>query len=281
LFEESSDHRKGIMPHLVGKSEIKWHFDIEGTGEALLFIHGWGVDKRIWRQQSKYFSQSFKVVSIDLPGHGKSSWLKVTLEDMVHDIKYLLDTNSIKEVSLLGSSLGGLLALKFYQVYPNTIKRMVLVGSMPKFSKSDDYPHGLDIERMKKLSMQLDTDYPSIINVFFRSLFTKQERQTRRFKWLQKFRRNIEFPMKDALHQYLDIMEKEDLRHVLKNIKVPIQFINGSEDEICTMKTIEVIKNLTPDSRFDIFEQCGHFPFLSKPHEFNELVEDFLKKTTL
>ena len=158
---------------------------------------------------------------------------------------------------------------------------MIFVGAMPKFSKSEDYPHGLDVNKMRKLGSQLQSDYPSIINVFFRSLFTRQERQTRRFKWLQKFRQTDEAPMKQALSEYLDILEKEDLREVLEKVHVPIQFINGREDEICTKDTVAFLKKLSPKSRFDFFEQCGHFPFLSKPHEFNQVMDDFLKESTL
>ena len=88
-------------------------------------------------------------------------------------------------------------------------------------------------------------------------------------------------PIKTALLEYLDIMEREDLRKVLKDIKIPIQFINGREDEICNKETVTFLQKLSPGSRFDFFEKCGHFPFLSKPYEFNLVLEEFLKESTL
>jgi len=165
------------MPHLKAHSGIEWHYDIEGEGEHLLFIHGWGVDKRIWRQQSKFFSQFYKVMTVDLPGHGKSSWKKVELDIIAKDLKFLLEKMHFDNVTIIGSSLGGLVALKFYELFPDDIRRMIFVGAMPKFSKTKDYPHGLDIEKMRKLGGQLESDYPLVINVFFRSLFTRHERQ--------------------------------------------------------------------------------------------------------
>lgn len=269
------------MPHIKTTSGIHWHYDVEGEGEHLLFLHGWGVDKRIWRQQAKFFAQYYRVMTIDLPGHGKSSWEKIPLQGMVMDLKAILATLHFKDVSVIGSSLGGLVALKLYEAFPDGIKRLIFVGSMPKFSKSSDYPHGLDVQKMRRLGSQLTSDYPSIVNIFFRSLFTKQERQTRRYKWLQKFRQYDETPMKQALVDYLDILEQEDLREVLKKVHIPIQFINGRDDEICTSQTVAFLRGVRPESRFDFFEQCGHFPFLSKPHEFNKVVEEFLKQTTL
>jgi pimeloyl-[acyl-carrier protein] methyl ester esterase len=269
------------MPHLKAKSGIEWHYDVAGEGEHLLFLHGWGVDQRIWRQQSKFFSQYYRIMTVDLPGHGQSSWKKVALETMVQDLNVLLKTEQFDQVTIIGSSIGGLIALKLYEKFPEEVRRMIFVGSMPKFSKSKDYPHGLDIGKMRALGEHLKTDYPSIVNIFFRSLFTRQERQTRRFKWIQKFRRDERMPMKQALLEYLDIMEREDLREVLQRVRVPVQFINGREDEICNKETVAFLKKLSPASRFDFFEQCGHFPFLSKPYEFNQVMEEFLKESTL
>ena len=57
-----------------------------------------------------------------------------------------------------------------------------------------------------------------------------------------------------------------------------MQFINGTGDEICDQETVAYLKRLVPHSRFDDFQGCGHFPFLSKSYEFNEVLEDFLKK---
>ena len=258
---------------------MEWHYEIEGEGEPLVFLHGWGVDKRIWRQQTKYFSGSYKVLSIDLPGHGKSAWLKLSLGALVEDFQAIFDYLKIKNVSIISSSMSGILALKLYEIAPERIKRLVFVGSLPKFSKSKDFPFGIDTAKIRKLGSQLETAYPSVVNIFFRSLFTREERETRRFKWMQKFRRFNDVPLKPALAEYLDIIENEDMREVLKGVVVPIQFLNGTHDEICNKEAVEMMKELVPKARFYFFEKCGHFPFLSKPYEFNEILEKFLKSS--
>ncbi|MBF0522779.1 MAG: alpha/beta fold hydrolase [Candidatus Omnitrophica bacterium] len=259
------------------KSGIEWNYCLEGEGHTLLFLHGWGVDQRIWRQQTKHFSDTYQVLSVDLPGHGESSWKKVPLKVMAEDLNGLLEYLQISNISLVGSSLGGLLGLKIYELAPQKIKRLVFVGSMPRFSKAADYPYGLDVEKIRKLDGQVQADYPDIVNVFFRSLFTKAERQTRRFRWLQRFRRTEGFPVKQALREYLEVLEHEDLRDVLKRVSVPTQFINGREDAICDSKTVDFLKSICPQARFEFFEGCGHFPFLSKPYEFNDMLEKFLQ----
>jgi len=267
------------MPNLKTNNDIDWYYEVFGEGETkLLFLHGWGVDRRIWRQQYKHFKNKYQVMIIDLPGHGNSSFHMVSLDDIAHDIREILVHAGFSKFVSIGSSLGGLVALKMYEIYPNTFEKMVFVGSMPKFAKSEDFPFGLDIENIRKLSAQVETHYPSIIDVFFRSLFTKEEKCSRRFKWLQKFRHaDHEHPQQAALEKYLDILEHEDLRHVIKEILLPMQFINGCGDEICTPESVAYIQKLVPHARYDNFELCGHFPFLTKPKEFNILLEDFLE----
>ena len=266
------------MPHLMTASGLNWHYEVEGEGDTIVFLHGWGVNGRIWRQQIKYFSDSYQVIYFDLPGHGESTWKKVPLEVMAHDLIEIFDKLGWDQVTIVGSSLGGMFSMKIFDLSPGKIKKMVFVGSMPKFSQSEDYPHGIEVARIRKLSGQLDSAYPSIVNVFFRSLFTKEERESRRFKWLQRFRQTDVSPMKPALVEYLDILEQEDLRDVLERINRPVQFINGAEDNICTKATVEYLRSIKPRARFDEFAQCGHFPFLSKPHEFNQILEEFLKE---
>ena len=267
------------MAIIKGPLGIEWHYEEAGKGEPLLFLHGWGVDYRVWRQQIKHFAARYRVFAVDLPGHGETTWVEASFEEMCSDLSKALVQIVPGKLTTVSSSLGGLFALKIYSGMPEKFERMVFTGSMPKFSKSADYPYGLDIDRMRKLSGQLESDYPAIVDVFFRSLFTKEERRTRRYKWLQKFRKFDEKPMKSALAKYLDVLEAVDLREELKAAQIPLQFINGDGDEICTSQCVALIKTLKPDARYDHFPHCGHFPFLSKPYEFNELLEDFLQTT--
>jgi len=265
------------MPDITTSRGLLWNYEVKGVGEPVLFLHGWGMDLRIWRQQLKHFSESYKVLAVDLPGHGRSGWQKVSLDDIAQDIVAILDEMKLKEVRFVGSSFGGLVALKVFSIAPDKFKKLTLIGTLPKFAGSDDFPFGWNEQLIREFGKHVEEDYPVVVDVFFRSLFTIRERESRRFKWLQIFRKNQGAPLKPALENYLEILEKEDLRHVLGEVKVPLQLINGKEDEICTADFVEYFKKQNSSARIDIFKECGHFPFLSKPYEFNQTLEDFLK----
>ena len=89
------------MPHLTTPAGVTWHYDVEGEGNNILFLHGWGASSRIWRQQTKYFSQSYRVCSIDLPGHGKSSWRPMTLDEMAEDIAGILKHAGFQQTTIV------------------------------------------------------------------------------------------------------------------------------------------------------------------------------------
>ena len=266
------------MPFLKTQSGTNWHYEAKGQGEPLVFLHGWSVDGRIWRQQMKYFSKTFTVYTFDLPGHGQSSWQEISLRAMALDLMDIFKTMQLKNIILIGSSLGGLLSIKLFELDSPRFKKMVLIGAAPKFVQSPDYPFGLEMPYLLKLVDMLESDYPSMVHIFFRSLFTPKERSSRRFKWIQKFRQVDDVPKKEALLHLLDILRAGDLRDVLKKISIPLQCINGTEDYICSLDTVNYLKQQKPQARFDFFEHCGHFPFLSKPYEFNAVLESFLKE---
>ena len=268
------------MPHFKGTSGIDWFFHSEGKGPHLLFIHGWSVDHRIWRQQMKHLSDDFTVISLDLPGHGQSGPAKnMTLDVVARDIRDILDHQQIKSLHIVGSSLGGNIALKLYESNPKLVKSLALIGTMPKFYACDDYPCGISLERKEKLLRQMFHSYPSVVHVFFRSLFTVQERQTRRYKWLQTFHQADLIPAKEVLIDYLMMMEEIDQRKLLSAVKCPLLFINGAGDEICDLKTVGYMKGILKRAHFESMPELGHFPFLSSPQEFNVILKTFLKQT--
>jgi len=74
-------------------------------------------------------------------------------------------------------------------------------------------------------------------------------------------------------------LEKEDLTEAFRRVGIPVQIMLGSHDPICGDKAEAFLRALMPEARFYIFQQCGHFPFLSQPHGFNRMLDHFLQNT--
>ena len=264
------------MPFLITNHHIKWHYEISGSGEAIIFIHGFVGSSQWWSAQKSFFETDYHVLSVDLPGHGQSSWGMVNLKDMATDLYQIINTLNLDRINIVASSFGGLVGLELYRLISERTSRISFVGSIPKFAKEPSYPAGLDIDRIRGLSQQLDGDYASIADIFFRSLFTMQEKQSAAFKKAKELRQNDVLPPREALKVFLDILEKTDLRDRLSSVICPVQFITGTDDYICPMPVMEWVAQHMPNARLDFIEGCGHLPFLTKAQQYNDLLENFL-----
>ncbi len=264
------------MPVMTTQRGLDWSYSVSGEGEAILFIHGFGVSSRLWADQVAHFKDAYKVVTVDLPGHGQSAWQSVELADMAADLNFILKEIGVEHVNIVASSFGGLVGLYFLKTDPWRVSRMSFVGALPKFARTPEYPAGLDIARIREMSRQFDGDYKAILDIFFRSLFSRQDRESERFKWIKQFHKSEVVPNREALKSFLDILEREDARDIIANINCRVQFINGTEDYIVPMSVMHWMEEMLPHANFDYLNGVGHFPFLTKPKEFNELLEGFL-----
>ncbi len=255
---------------------LAWHYDVIGTGDPLVFIHGFGGSGRWWFHQVEFLAKDFQVLTLDLPGHGQSGWEKVTLRDMAVDVRQILNSVGLSHVNVVASSFGGLVALDAYRLMPENIMRMSLVGSLPKLVRAPGYPAGLEVKDIQKLKEQCAKDSAGTLDIFFRSLFTAKERQNPHFQRLKSLRVQETIPQPETAAAFLDILEQADLRDRLASVICPLQFIAGSEDYICPRPALEWVAAHAHNARFDFIEGCGHLPFLTDVEEYNRLLEDFL-----
>jgi len=264
------------MPYFKSQRGVNWYYEIAGVGEPVVMIHGMGGSGRLWQHQKEFLETDFQVLTIDLPGHGQSSWMPLSLTETAQEIRQIITHLGLSQFSILASSMGGLIAFEIYRMMPHEVMRMSLVGSIPKFARSPHYPAGLDLLKIRTMSAQFDGDYGLILDIFFRSLFTTKERHSEGFKWVKEIRSQMPLPQREALKHCLDFLEKTDLRDRLASVICPLQFITGAEDYICPRAIMDWVAEHTYNARFDFIDGAGHLPFLVEVKEFNRLLEDFL-----
>jgi len=264
------------MPHFKSHRGLDWHYESLGNKDVIVLIHGLAASGNYWQAQKDLLHKDFQVITLDIPGHGKSGWMPLSLSEMALDIRQLLSGLGVSQFSLVASSMGGLVALELYRMIPQDIMRISLVGSIPKFARGPHYPAGLDIEKIRTLSTQFDGDYASILDIFFRSLFTMKERESERFRWVKELRQKEPLPRREALKHFLDLLEKTDLRDRIASMICPLQFITGTQDYICPREIMDWVASHTYNARFDFIEGSGHLPFLVEATEYNRLLDDFL-----
>ena len=113
------------------EGDFRLYYTEQGSGEALVLLHGNGEDGTYFSQQTAYFSQYFRVIAVDTRGHGKSPRgnAPFTLTQFAEDLKVFLDALNLRRVLLLGFSDGGNIALLFTLKYPQYVRKLILNGA--------------------------------------------------------------------------------------------------------------------------------------------------------
>src|SRR5262249_30224423 len=119
------------------------YIEINGTGPDLVLVHGWGLNLRVWDGVVEDLRDHFRMIAVDLPGHGRSAWSsgRTTPAEQT----WLLHTSLASvsnHYSLLGWSLGAQMALDLAGAMPGKVDRLVLVAGTPQFIESADWPYG-------------------------------------------------------------------------------------------------------------------------------------------
>jgi len=120
------------MPHNFDPNQ-NYHSFIDNKTEPLVFVHGVGLDQKMWDSQINSFSDH-SIITYDLLGHGKTPYNKeeVTLNDFSDQLEYLLKFLKIDKINLVGFSLGSLIALDFASKFQYKLKTLTLLGTTYK-----------------------------------------------------------------------------------------------------------------------------------------------------
>ena len=116
---------------LILHKNTKVNFSIQGSGTAIVLLHGFLETSTMWKYISKELSKKFKVICIDLLGHGatENHGYIHTMENQAEMVKAVLNYLNLKRYILIGHSMGGYVALAFSQLFPSNIKGLCLMNS--------------------------------------------------------------------------------------------------------------------------------------------------------
>ena len=120
---------------MIEIKNVNYHVTMDGEGEALLLLHGFTGDCRTWYPFIPLWKKDYKVISVDIIGHGKTDSPKeldkYAMKESVEHLKAIIDSLRIAPVHLLGYSMGGRLALAYCMEYPETVNKLILESASP------------------------------------------------------------------------------------------------------------------------------------------------------
>ena len=135
--------------------------DTGGDGPSLLLVHGIMVDHTVWRNQVASFGNDHRVVCMDLRGFGTSTARnpEITFEDHADDIAAVIDGLGLRDVTLVGWSMGGAIAQVMGPNPPDALRRIVMVDTTPQLLAGETFPHAIPPEAAQQLGALIVEDY--------------------------------------------------------------------------------------------------------------------------
>ena len=245
-----------------------------GEGPVLVLLHGFTESLEIWNAFSEELSKSFRIICVDLPGHGRTANFAAfhTMEFMAEIVHAVLSFCRIQQCVLLGHSMGGYVALAFANHYPELLKGLVLFHSQAD-ADDEEARHNRDrtIEIVQK-------DRAGFINQFIPDLFAPANRQ-RLSREIEVLKNQAGSISRKGLVAALEGMKvRNGWRDLLKSLTIPVLFIAGKQDaRIPIDKVIEQIA-LPKHAEALILDDVGHMGYLEAPEITLGVIRDFCKR---
>ncbi|WP_273853216.1 2-succinyl-6-hydroxy-2,4-cyclohexadiene-1-carboxylate synthase [Guptibacillus spartinae] len=259
-----------------------FHVEIEGEGEPLLLLHGFTGSSVNWSSMMKELAPYYKVIALDLIGHGESGKpddiTHYTMEAMGNYLKQLLQELHIDQAHVLGYSMGGRFALSFTVQHPDCVKSLILESSSPGLATKEERKERR--QKDERLASRIINDGLSSFIDFWENvpLFSSQKKlPIHAQEEIRKQRlSNTERGLANSLIG-MGTGVQPSYWEVLENITIPVLLLVGEYDQKF-ISIAERMEKLFPQADFVQINDAGHTIHVEQPEIFVKMVVAFLKK---
>jgi len=244
-------------------------------GRVVIFLHAFPLDHTAWQAQMAALAPEFRTVAFDVRGLGQSELGsgQYTMETYVEDLVQLMDLLEIPQAVLCGLSLGGYIALRCFEKYPERVSALVLSNTR---SEADNNQGKLN--RAESIFL-LQSQGVEAFTRGFVPKFTGKTTQEQHPEVTQKITRMIlSQEAAGIVSAQLAMISRTDTGHVLPNIQVPTLVIGVEEDPLIPAEQSKALAEKIPGAEFALIPQAGHMSNLENPEKFNEALLKFLRK---
>ena len=271
-----------VADYLETRDGAKIYYEDRGKGRPIMLVHGWLCSSRFWQKNVPEFAKEFRVVTIDLRGHGNSAKTLAgqTIRQYARDVRELIKHLGLEDVALVGWSLGGPVVLSYYQQYAadSRLKALGLVDTAPfPFSPAEWNSHALrsyNFDAMNATFVGFTADPRKFIVGFTNRMF-KQKPSDADTDWVVA--EMMKTPSWIAQAVYSDFV-MSDLASTLPDVRIPlIVFAADSGVFRNGIAMGKALAALAPHGTFIPFEDAGHILFYEQSQKFNSALAAFVK----
>ena len=242
-----------------------------GKGTAIVLLHGFLENQTMWQDFVPELSKKYRVITIDLLGHGNTECLGYihSMEDNADMVHEVLSELRIRKAILVGHSMGGYVALAYAELYPETMKGLVLLNST---SRADSEERKINRSRAIKV---VKKDYATFIRISISNLFSEDNRE-RLFSEIQKVTAEaLKTPLQGIVASLEGMKIRKDREVLLHFAPYPKLLVLGKRDPVLNYEeSREQIENT--NMQLTTFPD-GHMSHIENKDELLKVLLQFFK----
>ena len=224
-------------------------------------VPGMMCDERIFSPQIEALSQNLEVTIADISNFS-------SVRELASDVL----KKAPKKFSLLGHSMGGIVAMEIYSQEPNRIEKLILMDTNPKAEldevKLKREPQIREVNNGKLLEVMRDEMKPNYL----------AESENKRSVLNVCMDMALNLGPDVFINQSRALQSRLDQQNTIQSIKIPVLIMCGSEDKLCPVERHEMMHNMITDSDLKIINNAGHMPTLEQPRETTEVIKEWLMR---
>ena len=250
-------------------------FKDHGKGNVLVFLHGFTETCDIWDDFSRELSGTFRIIAIDLPGHGKTGTFGEihTMELIAGVVKEVLDHLHIREFLLIGHSMGGYATLAFARLYPAMLRGMILFHSQAAADSAE-----AKVNRDRTINL-VKADHSNFFHQFIPSLFAPENEIRYDTQIAELILRASRVTPASIIAALEGMKQRPDQTDVLSEVDFPICFIAGKKDTIIQSSLVMQQAVIPSHSEVLLLGNVAHMGFIEAHDVTLQAVNGFALRT--
>jgi pimeloyl-ACP methyl ester carboxylesterase len=272
-----------VADELIEMRGLRFHFrdwpSKRSDALSLVVLHAFTGHARSWDNFAEAMTDRYRVLALDQRGHGETEWAAVAqygVDDMADDLKSFVRALRLQDFTLLGLSMGGLVAIEYASHRPEPLAACVVVDIGPEIAQSgfvriQAAVHAGDVFASREdafVVARADNSLPP--EVLHRQRSDAGLMRTEDGRWTYRYDRALRSP------RNLRLRDPETAWRSCANVEVPTQIVRGELSDILSPEIAERMRTI-PDARLAIVADAGHGVPFDAPEGFLAAVRQFLK----
>jgi len=267
------------MPFITTNDGIKIHYEEKGQGQSLLLIHAWSFSSYFFRGNMDELSKHYRVINMDLRGHGdseKPAW-GYRISRMAKDVKDLIEALDLKDVTLLGWSMGASIIWSYIDLFGNEhLAKIILVDQSPRQYFTPQWKWGqlgcYDAEALAILSTRLEYDAEGVARGMVATCLARKPTAEEENTFVSEMMKCPGWVQATIMADHTNL----DWRDLLPQIKLPALVLVCRKSKVFPWQGSAYVGEKIPNAQTVFFEESSHIPFYEEADKFNQVVRDFM-----